>query len=71
MTYIGPPASFDVLVSELVVLHHWNLILAYAATITIRPVFFVEAAGAEFYQQIPISILIVMSSTWGQNCIWE
>lgn len=71
MTYIGPPASFDLLVSELVVLRHWNLILAYAATITIRLVFFVEAAGAEFYQQIPTGILILMSSTWGQNCIWE
>ena len=42
-----------------------------AATITIRLVFFVEAAGAEFYQQIPTGILILMFSTWGQNCIWE
>ena len=45
--------------------------LKYAATITIRLVFFVEAAGAEYYQQIPTGILILMSSTWGQNCIWE
>ena len=46
-----------------------EVILAYAATITIRLVFFVEAAAAEFYQQIPTGILILMSSTWGQNCI--
>lgn len=46
-----------------------EVILAYAATITIRLVFFVEAAGVEFYQQIPTGILIVMSSTWDQNCI--
>ena len=45
-----------------------EVILAYAATITIRLVFFVEA-GAEFYQQIPTGIPILMSSTWGQNCI--
>ena len=44
--------------------------LKYAATITIRLVFFVQA-GAEFYQQIPNGISILMSSTWGQNCIWE
>lgn len=34
-----------------------EVILAYAATITIRLVFFVEA-GAEFYQQIPTGIPI-------------